>query len=124
MRTLVLFLLLAFHSNGHSQSLMSKPLLNNLNKKIDATFYETGQIKIITFSIQQPIQSSVQVSRKLLKVFYQYDSCGNLRNTTNLYKAYINPNWYGILNPSPYQEENNILTNRICEEEWAKPILV
>jgi len=118
----LLFLLFIFPVLAYSQSSVNDHSFDNVNS-IDTNFYKSGGIQVVTFTFQQS-QLILPGHRKLAKLFFQYDQCGNLRNTTYQYRIYIKPDLPGILNPPKYQQEHNLTNNKLCEEEWIQPLFL
>jgi hypothetical protein len=117
MRIILISVLFFIQLLGQSQSFNSPQI-------VDTSFYQSGKIKTITFNKSAQTAVLFPGQRNLLKIVYQYDECANLRNITNIYEVYVNPNSYGIMYPNRYHEEDNLTSSAKCERIWTKPILL
>lgn len=112
MKTFVLFLFFfSTYFVAHTQMWCN-------TQQIDTLFYNSGGIKTITVT-KHPYTLSSIGERKLIKTIYDYDECNHLRRTTNVYEVYVNPQLYGILNPSKYQREYKIIGAVECDKHWV-----
>jgi hypothetical protein len=94
-----------------------------LSFKFDTTYFENGKIETITRQSQfGPTLTRVGE----IKTVYQYDSCGNWRNTTTVYES-NEPVSFEMIESGRWQPKrwqvDKPAVGVSCSTPWTKPII-
>ncbi len=137
---LLLHFIISFSLSGFSQNLDSILAANknisdnyysndtkwefNSSELYDTTNYANGNINLITKIPAAKSGMNIQQFQRIVEVetVYQYDQCGNLRNTTKIYtKANIQSCWDYL--GGQYIIEDKYEQNVDCDEIWERAII-
>lgn len=87
--------------------------------RLDTTYFETGEIETVT---RELILKPTLYSVKQIKTVYQYDLCGNLRNTTKIYED-DQPIPYELMGTTRKRKYlDTIVIGVNCNTQWVKPL--
>ena len=123
MKSLILFAAIILSLQVRGQSFADEPVFIDISI-VDTSFYETGKVKTTTIHFTSTPNLFSFNKTRLLKTVYQYDQCGNLRNVSKVYKVYVDPNSYGIMNPSSYLFVDEPIKDLVCDTLWVKPLII
>ncbi|HTJ47912.1 MAG TPA: hypothetical protein VL443_00560 [Cyclobacteriaceae bacterium] len=115
---LILSVGVSYCSLGQDTKISYLSITKILSVKFDTAYFGNGQVETVTRcddfrAIIYPLYKAQKI-----KTVYQYDNCGNLRNTTTIFED-GDPLHYGILGPRRWTEDN-LAKNVTCEVPWKK----
>lgn len=119
---LIVFAGLHFCSFGQEIRYPSITLSEFRSIKIDTTYYEEGQIETITRQSLFVRPTEVRYKVTEIKTVFQYDKCGNLRNTSVMLED-NDPMRYGVLGPRRWIEDK-VSIGVTCDVPWIKPLII
>lgn len=89
--------------------------------KFDTTYFDNGQIETITRHESLIPASGLRFSVRKIKTVYQYDKCGNWRNTTIVFEDGDMSNG-DVFGPRRWQEDKPAIKIN-CRDLWIKPVV-